>query len=156
LTSTQLLTPQPSAIKVGLTLCLASIIFGIILFVVEYIIGTEVPGVGMFSTIFPAMLTGLYFGSKRGEYIQTKTRWLALVIWIAISFIYAFTVFYYYEFSFTELGDILSDLGWFSLIILVVLVLAFLASYAAFKFGEKTGIKTFLDKKSKAEKLESN
>ena len=153
---TQPLTPQPSAIKVGLTLCLASIIFGLILFTVEYIVGSEISGVGALSTIMPAMLTGLYFGSKSGEYIQAKTRWLALSIWIAASFIYAFAVFYYYEFSFADIVDMLSELGWFNLIILAVLIIAFLISYFAFKFGEKAGIKTFLQKKAKAEKQESN
>ena len=153
---TQPLTTQPSAIKVGLTLCLASIIFAIILLIVEYIVGNEISGVGALSTIMPAMLTGLYFGSKSGEYISPKTRWLALTIWIAASFVYAFAVFYYYKFSFAELVDILNEFGWFNFIILGVVIIAFLISYVAFKFGEKTGIKTFQQKKAKAEKLESN
>ena len=153
---TQPLTTQPSAIKVGLTLSLASIIFAVILLIVEDIVGSEVPGVGALSTIMPAMLTGVYFGSKSGEYISPKTRWLALTIWIAASFVYAFAVFYYYEFSFAELGDMLNEFGWFNLIILGVVIIAFLISYVSFKFGEKTGVKSFLQKKSKAEKLESN
>ena len=147
---------QPSAIKVGLTLCLASIIFGVILYIAEYIIDTEITGVGVISTILPAMITGIYWGSKNGEYLPTKTRWLALTIWIAASFIYAFAVFYYYQFSFAEIVDMLNELGWFNLIILVILIIAFLISYVAFKFGEKTGIKSLLQKKAKAEKLESN
>jgi len=149
---------QSSAIKVSLTLCLASIVFGVILYVVEYIVGSEISeisGNSVLSTIMPAMVTGMYFGSKQGLYLPSKTRWAALALWIAASFVYAAVVFYYYDFSLADLSAMINELGWFSLIILVVLVLAFLASYAAFKFGEKTGIKSFLQKKAKADSLAS-
>lgn len=69
---------------------------------------------------------------------------------------YAAVVFYYYDFSLTDLLAMIDELGWFNLIILVILIIAFLISYVAFKFGEKTGIKSLLQKKAKAEKLESN
>ena len=146
---------QSSAIKVSLTLCLASIVFGVILYLIEYIVGSEISGNSVLSTIMPAMLTGMYFGSKQGLYLPSKTRWAALALWIAASFVYAAVVFYYYDFSLADLSAMINELGWFSLIILVVLVLAFLASYAAFKFGEKTGIKSFLQKKAKADSLAS-
>jgi len=146
---------QSSAIKVSLTLCLASIVFGVILYLIEYIVGSEISGNSVLSTIMPAMLTGMYFGSKQGLYLPSKTRWAALALWIAASFVYAAVVFYYYDFSLADLSAMINELGWFSLIILAVLVLAFLASYAAFKFGEKTGIKSFLQKKAKADSLAS-
>jgi len=142
---------QPSIAKVSLTLCLVSFLCGVILYLAEYIVDTEMSGSGMLSTIMPAMLTGMYFGSKQGQYLPSKTRWGALAIWIAASFIYAAAVFYYYDFSFADLSAMINELGWFSLIILVVSVLVFLASYAAFKFGEKAGIKTYLQKKAKIE-----
>ena len=145
---------QPSPIKVGLALCLASIIFGLILHLTEYIVGTEMTGVGMLSTIIPAMITGIYFGSKSGEYLPTKTRWLAISIWIGVSFAYAAILLYYYDIPFSEIGAMISELGWFGLIILVILIIAFIVSYIAFKFGEKIGIKSLLQKKMKAEKSE--
>jgi len=148
------LSTPPSAIKVGLALSLASIIFGLILYLIEYIVGTEITGVSMLSTILPAMLTGTYFGSKSGEYLPAKTRWLAISIWIGVSFAYAAILFYYYDIPFSEISAMISELGWFGLIILAVLIIAFIASYIAFKFGEKTGIKSLLQKKEKAEKSE--
>lgn len=143
---------EPSAIKVGLYLCLASLIFGFTLYLLEYIVGSEIAGISTISTIMPAMVTGIYFGSKSGEFISPKTRWSALSIWIAASFTYAFLLFYYYEIPLSEVTAIIDKLGWFSLIILVVFLFTFLIAYAAFKFGEKTGIKNFQQKQKKSAK----
>ena len=144
---------QPSATKIGFALCLASIIFAVILLIVEYIVGSKVPAIGVLNTIFPVMLTGLYFGSKSGEYIASRTRWLALIFWVTVIFIYYIAMSYYFEIRLDKIFNrLFNELGWYSLIILAVVIIAFLISYPFLKLGEKIGIKIFLQKNAKIEK----
>lgn len=147
-----IVSPPPSAIKVGLFLCLVSLGFGLLLYAVEYIVGTEVPGTGVLSTVLPALLTGMWFGYQSGELMPSKTRLKALLIWFVVSFTYMLVLAKILGVSLYELA---MEFGWFNLLLLFVLVITVVAAYFILKSGEKTGIKSLQNSKEKQAKIES-
>lgn len=132
---------EPSVSKVSIFLCLLSIALGLFLIAVEYLIGKELPGTSTFSTIMPALLTGVWFGNKSGQLMPAKTRWYSLAVWMAFSIAYVLVVFYSLDISVYELAV---EFGWFSLLFVFFLALSLLLSYAVVKSGEKMGIKSYL------------
>ncbi|TOF13978.1 hypothetical protein CGJ31_04855, partial [Vibrio parahaemolyticus] len=57
----------PSVLFVTSLLFLASVCLAILLFIIEYISGMEMNGIGFLGTLIPAMSVGYYFGYKTGN-----------------------------------------------------------------------------------------
>lgn len=138
---------EASVGKVSLLLCLTSLGLGLAITAIEYLIGHELTGTGVVSTVVPAMATGAWFGGKSGELMPSKTRWNSLLIWMAVSMCYAFILILFLDISIT---DLLLELGWFNLAIIVLLALSLVLSYFVFKSGEKIGIKSFIKRQENA------
>ncbi|MCF8781117.1 ABZJ_00895 family protein [Vibrio sp. IRLE0018] len=129
---------HPSGLYVGLILCFASVIWGTLVFLVEYFLGKELSGVGTMSTIIPAMGVGYFFGHKSGTLMPPKTRWQALTLWIIASFTFVFGLLLVDGISLYELAV---ELGWINLVVVVVILISMLLAYFVFKSGEKMAIK---------------
>ena len=142
------LLTTPSAIKVGAVLCLLNLVFGLCLFALEYILGTEISGMGVLSTIMPAMITGVIFGQHNGELMAAKTRWLALLVWSAVSLAYLLVLAHSIDLSLTAL---VIEFGWFNLLWVLIMLVCFVMSYFILKQGEKMGIKSLQQKNNKRE-----
>lgn len=132
---------EPSVAKVSIFLCLLSVVLGLILTFVEYMIDKELSGTATLSTILPALLTGIWFASKSGKLMPAKTRWYSLAVWMAMSIAYVLVILYFLDIS---LYDLAIEFGWFNLFIVFFLALSLLFSYAVVKSGEKIGVKSYL------------
>lgn len=130
---------HPSAIKVGLFLCLASIAFGILVTILETITGIVFSSSGFLSTIVPCMAVGAWFGQKSGQLMPSDTRWHAILIWVVFSILVFAVIAAAMGVSVIEL---FAEMGALSIIILIVMGLVTLLSYFLLKSGEKMGIKT--------------
>jgi hypothetical protein len=137
---------NPTACHVAIALCLASVAFGLLLYVIEYLIGKELSSTGLLSTIIPAMSIGHYFGHKSGVLMPSKTRWSAIFLWVLVSIVVFIVASIVLDIS---LYEVFGELGWFNLLIAIFLVITLIAAYFLFKWGEKLGIKTLERAQSK-------
>ncbi|MGF1788804.1 ABZJ_00895 family protein [Photobacterium swingsii] len=138
---------ESSGYFVALVLCLASVVWGFLIYLVEYVTERELSGVGTLSTIIPALTVGYYFGYKHGALMLSKTRWQALLIWTVASFAFLYVISLVEGIS---LYDLAVEFGWLSLILVAVVFITLLLAYFVFKSGEKMGIKALAKTSSKA------
>ncbi|MBE1276646.1 ABZJ_00895 family protein [Enterovibrio baiacu] len=141
-------TPPKAAnfLHVSLALCLLSILMGVLFFVIEDMLGFEVPSAGVISTAVPAMMTGFYFGHKTETLMSAETRWLAILVWTSASYFYVLAAFQYHGLS---LSDLFEEFGSFVWVFAGFTALMAVLSYFVIKSGEKTGIKNKIKTREK-------
>ncbi len=137
---------NPSAYRVALVLCIASVVFGLLMFAIEFVLDKELSTTGLLSTIIPAMISGQYFGYKSGAIMSSSTRWYALLLWLLVSVVLAVLISFFFDLS---LSDIFYELGWLNLALVVVLTITMVVAYFIFRFGEKLGVKSMERSKAK-------
>ncbi|HCG8598534.1 TPA: ABZJ_00895 family protein [Vibrio parahaemolyticus] len=132
----------PSVLFVTSLLCLASVCLAILLFIIEYISGMEMNGVGFLGTLIPAMSVGYYFGYKTGNIMPSTTRWYSVLLWNLSSLVVFSLILMFLDISIFKL---IAELGWFSIIIVVLTLITVCLGYFIFKSGEKMAIKVLLE-----------
>lgn len=125
---------------VTLVLIGITIVVAIILTVVEAVLNLDrIPGTQFISTFVPAYGTGYYFANKYGGFMPRKTRIMALVYLFIISVIITAPIVWFI------MPEILSAIGgfkaWMWLVMVAVIIISFLMSYAFIYLGEKTTLK---------------
>ncbi|WP_028864977.1 ABZJ_00895 family protein [Psychromonas aquimarina] len=134
------LKKDPSVFAIVFWLCVASICAGLIITIAEYLLDKELPSSGFISTILPAMVVGAHYGGKSGEMITSKARWLAILLWGAVSFfVFGVLIFIFYPSLFNEIPNV----WWLYAVFAGAIILSFGIAYIAFRSGEKMGIKTW-------------
>lgn len=134
-------TKYPSVIFVTLLLCFASICWAVLLFAIEYIVGTELQSTGFLSTVIPALSVGYYVGYKSGDVMPSKTRWYAVTLWSITSLIAFSFILVAMDISPIEL---IAEFGWISIVMAIVLLITICIAYFVLKSGEKMAIKMLL------------
>ncbi|WP_028862578.1 ABZJ_00895 family protein [Psychromonas aquimarina] len=138
------LKEAPSVFAIVFWLCAASVCAGLLIYLAEYLLDKELPSSGFISTILPAMVVGALYGGKSGEMIASKDRWLAILLWGAVSFfVFGVLMFLFYP---SLLNEIPHSWGLYTVMFGAV-ILSFGIAYLAFRSGEKMGIKTWEKKK---------
>ncbi|HHF3132584.1 TPA: hypothetical protein ACPJ1T_003113 [Vibrio diabolicus] len=127
----------PSVLFVTSLLCLASVCLAILLFIIEYISGMEM----ILGTLIPAMSVGYYFGYKTGNIMPSTTRWYSVLLWNLSSLVVFSLILMFLGISIFE---VIAELGWFSIIIVVLTLITVCLGYFIFKSGEKMAIKVLL------------
>ncbi|MEK1998383.1 ABZJ_00895 family protein, partial [Vibrio parahaemolyticus] len=110
-------------------------------FIIEYISGMEMNSVGFLGTLIPAMSVGYYFGYKTGNIMPSTTRWYSVLLWNLSSLVVFSLILMFLGISIFEL---IAELGWFSIIIVVLTLITVCLGYFIFKSGEKMAIKVSL------------
>lgn len=156
---TQQLTAQPSVIKVGLTLTLASYLFYCILFVMQFVLGINIIGstsISIISLLLPVFFTGRYIATKDGISLSPLKLCLALFISFIPSYIIIYFLLSYLDVSLYTVLYLIVSVDWFNastLLSLIMLGVAFCIIGFAYKFGETIGINAFNEKQDEIENL---
>ncbi len=127
----------PNPIIVALLIIGVSFLVGMVFAAVQLLFNFTLPGGTAISTMVPALVVGYIYGSKREGYFPRSFRIKVIAIWIAISL--ALTVFVF-KFVGIPLQEVLPSLSFLVPMFLVILMIATVVCYFAFKFGEKIGI----------------
>lgn len=125
--------------RVTLVLIGLTLLVGVVMVMIEHLLKIdEIPGSQFISSFIPAYITGAYFANKYGDFMTRKTRMTAMGYVFALSLIIILPVMY---FLFPEAKSLLTESPvWIWGMMVVVLLISFIASYAFIYLGEKTVI----------------
>lgn len=118
---------------------LVSIAFGIVVAVIESIIGKSIPGLSFISTALPSYAAGTFFARKHQLYMPKRTRILAVVYLFLITLLIMLPILFMFDVM--SLAGGLGMVFWIILLVLLPLICA--VSYFCIYWGEKM----VLDKK---------
>ncbi|WP_144395465.1 ABZJ_00895 family protein [Pleionea sediminis] len=132
----------PSPLIIGLWLTLASLLMGVVLVLIEFFVGKELPGANAVTTVLPAMLVGYFYGQKFGVLFPSRLRHLSIAVWFILNAIVVGAYFAVFFEGFSQSGIFkMLKTPMFIGIMVVVFILIYFVSYFVFKQGEKSGVK---------------